>query len=317
MRKITLEELLEAGCHFGHQVSRQNPKTREFVFEARDNIHIIDLEKTKEGLEAAAEFIKEIAEKPESSILLIGTKHQASDVVKTEVQRSHEAGADNLFYVNARWMGGTLTNFTEIAKNYKKLKDLTSLLNNEYEKQKYTKKELSLWEKERQKLIMYYDGIKDMKKNPDVLFIIDTHMEDLAVREASSLGIPTVGMVDTNADPDPVTFPIPANDDAAGSISLITSYIIDAWIEGKKKLAKGTEQSAQGEDKKEKKATKSAEQREKGEKAEESRETKKTEGEKAAKSAEHSAKSSESQVEVKEEGKKEEKKVEKKTKKKA
>lgn len=238
MRTITLEELLEAGCHFGHQVARQNPKTREFVFEARDNIHIINLEKTKEGLEAAGAFIKQIAERPESSLLILGTKHQAEGVVKEEVARATEAGGENIFNVTARWMGGTLTNFSEIAKNYKKLQDLTDLLNNEYEKVKYTKKELSLWEKERQKLIRYYDGIKSMKKTPDVIFIIDTHMEHLAVREAVSVGVPTVGIVDTNADPDLIDYPIPANDDASGSIKLITAYIIDAWLEGKKKAAK-------------------------------------------------------------------------------
>ncbi len=242
MRTITLEELLEAGCHFGHQVTRQNPKSRDFVFEARDNIHIIDLEKTKEGLEKAAAFIKEIAEKPESTILLLGTKRQAAIVVKEELKRAQDEGVNNIYTVTARWIGGTLTNAGEVLKNYKKLKDLTQRLQNDTEKAKYTKKEVSLWEKEKQKLNIYYGGTQDMAKMPDVLFIIDTHMEDLAVREANAMSIPVVGMVDTNADPDPITYPIPANDDAAGSIKLITSYIVDAWIEGKKKAAKGTEE---------------------------------------------------------------------------
>lgn len=238
MRDITLEELLEAGSHFGHQITRQNPKSREFVFEARDNIHIIDLAKTKEGLEKAAEFIKKIALQPESSILILGTKRQAIEIVREEVKRAGEAGVNDIYTVTARWIGGTLTNTGEVTKNYKKLKDITKRLQNELERMKYTKKEISLWEKERQKLTTYYGGTQDMDKLPDVLYIIDTHMEDLAVREANAMGIPVVGIVDTNTDPDPVTYPIPANDDAAGSIKIITSYIVDAWIEGKQEAKK-------------------------------------------------------------------------------
>jgi small subunit ribosomal protein S2 len=236
MRTITLEELLEAGCHFGHQVTRQNPKSRDFVFEARDNIHIIDLEKTKEGLEKGAAFIKEIAQKPESTLLLLGTKRQAAIVVKEELERARNEGMTSSVYaVTARWIGGTLTNAVEVLKNYKKLKDLTQRLQNDFEKMKYTKKEISLWEKERQKLTIYYGGTQDMVKAPDVIFVIDTHTENLAVREANAMSVPTVGIVDTNADPYVIDHPIPANDDALGSIKLITAYIIDAWIEGKKK----------------------------------------------------------------------------------
>jgi small subunit ribosomal protein S2 len=247
MRTISLEELLEAGCHFGHQVTRQNPKTREFVFEARDNIHIIDLEKTKEGLEKAGAFIKQIAQKPDSSMIIIGTKRQAEGIVKEETKRAIESGANNLYTVTTRWIGGTMTNFAEVMKNYKKLKDLTEKLKDEYEKSKYTKKEISLWDKERIKLTKYYGGTKDMKITPDVLFVIDTHLENLAVREAIAMSVPVVGIVDTNADPDLVTYPIPANDDATGSIKLIAAYIIDAWIEGKKK-AKSDEQIANSEE---------------------------------------------------------------------
>lgn len=238
MRTITLEELLEAGCHFGHQVTRQNPKTADFVFEARDGIHIIDLEKTKEGLEKAAAFIKQIALQPESTIIFLGTKRQAEGIVKEELQRAKDAGVNDFYSVTARWIGGTLTNFGEVTKNYQKLSDLTNKLKNEFEKIKFTKKEISLWEKERLKLERYYGGTKDMKKVPDVLFVIDTHLENLAVREARAMGIPVVGIVDTNADPDFVDYVIPANDDASGSIKLILNYIVDAWIEGKKKGAK-------------------------------------------------------------------------------
>ncbi len=263
MRTITLEELLEAGCHFGHQVTRQNPKSRDFVFEARDNIHIIDLEKTKEGLEKAAAFIKELAQKPDSTILLLGTKRQAALIVKEEMKRANEEGVTSMYGVTARWIGGTLTNAGEVLKNYKKLKDLTGRLSNDYEKMKYTKKEISQWEKEKQKLTVYYGGTQDMVKTPDVLFIIDTHMEDLAVREAISMGVPTVGIVDTNADPDPITYPIPANDDAAGSIKLITTYIVDAWIEGKKKVADGGEQKANDKQKEAGKTEETAGEKEK------------------------------------------------------
>lgn len=246
MKNITLEELLEAGCHFGHQVTRHNPKSRDFVFEARDNIHIIDLGKTKEGLENAAAFVKNVAQRPESTILLLGAKRQAEGIVKEEAKRAAEEGATGIFMVTARWIGGTITNAGEVAKNYKRLKELTARLQNESEKSKYTKKEVSLWEKERQKLIMYYDGAKDMTKAPDVLFIIDTHLENLAVREAVAMRVPTVGIVDTNADPDWITYPIPANDDAAGSIKLITSYIVDAWVEGKKAAKKAAEEETKG-----------------------------------------------------------------------
>jgi small subunit ribosomal protein S2 len=275
MKEITLEELLEAGCHFGHQVSKQNPKTRDFVFEARDNIHIIDLEKTKEGLEKAGEFIKQVAQKPDSTILILGTKRQAAALVKEEVKRAFDDGADNLFAVTARWIGGTMTNFGEITKNYKKLKDLSEKLKNEFEKAKYTKKEVSLWDKERQKLDIYYGGTKDMTKVPDVVFIIDTHSEELAVQEALAMNVPIVGIVDTNADPDMITYSIPANDDAAGSIKLILSYVIDAWIEGKKKQAKEAAETKLRAEEEAEKAKEKTEEKEKEPKKTEVKEEKK------------------------------------------
>ena len=232
MREITLEELLEAGCHFGHQVTRHNPKSRDFVFEARDNIHIIDLAKTKEGLESAAAFVKHIAESGKT-LVVVGSKQQASDLVKEEVKRARVAGADGIYWVTARWIGGLLTNFSEVSKNFKKLQNYTDLQKNEIERSKYTKKELGLFEKERQKLENLYGGISEIPQAPQSLFIIDTHLEDLAVREATKTGVETVGIVDTNADPFVITHPIPANDDAVGSIKLIVTYIVDAWIEGR------------------------------------------------------------------------------------
>lgn len=235
MREITLEELLEAGCHFGHQVTRQNPKARDYIFEARDNIHIIDLAKTKEELELAAQFVKDVASRG-GTIVVVGTKRQARSIVEEEIKRVKDAGADGMHTVTNRWIGGTLTNFSEVAKNYKKLKDLRGKLQSDEEKAKYTKREVGLWEKQRQKLEGFYGGIEDMTKLPDCLFIIDTHLESLVVKEAQRMGVPTVGIVDTNADPNVIDYPIPANDDAVGSIKLIVSYIIDAFIEGQKQL---------------------------------------------------------------------------------
>ena len=238
MRSVTLEELLEAGCHFGHQVSRQNPKAREFIFETRDNIHIIDLEKTKEGLEDAGKFVHDLAKKG-GTILVLGTKRQAEAILREELRRLDQQTREGLFFVTKRWIGGTLTNFSEVAKNFKKLTDISYRLQDENEKASYTKKEVSDWEKNRVKLESFYGGIADMNKVPDALFIIDTHQERAAAEEALKMGTPTVGITDTNADPLIINYPIPANDDAVGSLKLIISYILDAWIEGKN--AKGVE----------------------------------------------------------------------------
>ena len=246
MKQISLEELLEAGCHFGHQVTRGNPKARDFVFEARDNIQIIDLAKTKEGLDEAAEFVRALGQRG-GSLLVVGTKRQARPIVEEEIARVKELLKDDkfdsinkLFYVTNRWIGGVLTNFPEVSKNFKKLEDLGEKLNSAEERAKYTKKEVGQWDKEKQKLESFYSGVWKMQQKPDALFIIDSHLEDLAIREATSVSVPTVAIVDTNADPYVVTHPIPANDDAVGSIKLIVTHIIDAWVEGTKaqKIAK-------------------------------------------------------------------------------
>jgi len=239
MRTITLEELLEAGCHFGHQVTRSSPKAREFIYEVRDNIHIIDLVKTKQGLEDAGAFIKDLASK-NGTLIVVGTKRQARGIVEEAVREASdkEAGV-GLFYVTNRWVGGLLTNFPEVSKNFEKLKTLSENLKNETLKAKYTKKEIGQWLQERQKLERVYGGVATLKGKPDAIFIIDSHIENLAVREAIRQGVTTIAIVDTNADPDIIDYPIPANDDAVGSIKLITAYIIDSWIEGRK-LAKDT-----------------------------------------------------------------------------
>ena len=240
MKQITLEQLLEAGCHFGHQVTRSNPKARDFVFEARDNIQIIDLAKTKQGLDEAADYVRSLGQKG-GKLIVVGTKKQARQIVEEEVARVREllktepiASEERLYYVTQRWIGGILTNFSEVSKNFKKLSDLKEKLVNDEEKANYTKKEIGLWDKEKQRLEVFYKGIATMKQKPDALFIIDSHWENLAVREALSTNVPTVAIVDTNADPYIIDYPIPANDDAVGSIKLIVAHILDAFAEGVK-----------------------------------------------------------------------------------
>jgi len=235
MKNITLEELLEAGCHFGHQVTRGNPKARDFVFEARDGIHIIDLAKTKEGLEEAGKFINNLAKNPNANLLIVGTKRQTQEVLGSELTRvlGEIKVEPGLYSVRNKWIGGLLTNFSEVSKNFKKLIDLTHKLETKSEQEGYTKKEVGDWGKEKEKLERLYGGVFKLNKVPDALFIIDSHLEDLAVGEARKMSIPTVAITDTNSDPALVDYSIPANDDAVGSLQLIISYILDAWREGR------------------------------------------------------------------------------------
>lgn len=258
MKTVSLEELLEAGCHFGHQVSRQNSKAKDYIFEARDKIHIIDLEKTKEGLEDAGKFIKETAQK-NGTLLVLGTKRQAESVLQEERKRMETQDVSGMYFVTKRWIGGTLTNFQEVAKNYKKLKDLTAKLKDPRERAKYTKKELSGWDKDRAKLESFYGGTADMPATPSAIFIIDTHLEHVAAGEARRAGIPTVGITDTNADPTIITYPIPANDDAVGSLKLIISYVFDAWAEGRKQMGEDIAKAEIKEAKEKEAAAKEAE----------------------------------------------------------
>ncbi len=251
MRDITLEELLEAGCHFGHQVNRRNPKADEYIYEARSNVHIINLEKTREGLIKAAEYLKNLSSKG-GSLVIVGTKRQARTIVMDEVERARKAGAQNLHFIASRWIGGFLTNNLEIVKNIEKLKKINEFLSLG-NRSGYTKRELLLMEREMEKLKNLYGGVEDLKGFPDALYIVGTQLEETAVKEAYESGVPIVGIVDTNADPSKIKYPIPANDDAVKSISLITSYLIEAWMEGQHEAAKSAEKAVATAEKKEKK----------------------------------------------------------------
>ncbi len=255
MKQVSLEQLLEAGCHFGHQVTRSNPRARDFIFEARDGIHIIDLAKTKEGLEEAGAFIKNLGAKEGSTLIVIGTKRQAREILDTQIEKVKKELPQNsgLFYVTNKWIGGLLTNFSEVSKNFKKLIDLAHKLETPSEQEGFTKKEIGGWAKDKEKLEGFYGGVYNLLKTPDALFIIDSHLEDLAVKEATRMGVPTVAIADTNSDPTLIDYPIPANDDAVGSLELIISYILDAWIEGKKLGQKNAEKQANRQEKQAKK----------------------------------------------------------------
>lgn len=246
--EVSLKELLEAGCHFGHQVPRWNPRAASFIYTARDNVHIIDLAKTKEGLEQAAAFVKTTASQG-GTIIFVGTKRQARGIVEEEAKR---AGA---MYLVVRWPGGLLTNWWEMKKNLEKLKRMRE----EKSKgllQKFTKKEQQLKGRELAKLEGLYGGIAELTDLPQVLFLIDIRKEEAAVREAAKTGVKVVAIVDTNANPDLVDFPIPANDDAVGSIKLIVSYLADAYEEGKKLFGKKSASAKASADKEEKRGRK-------------------------------------------------------------
>lgn len=247
MRDISLEELLEAGCHFGHQTNRRNPKADDYIFEARSNVHIINLEKTREGLIEAGEYLKKLSQE-NGYVIFVGTKRQAKQIVKDEVERARSDGANGIFFVTSRWVGGSLTNFPEVSKNFKKLRELNDFLR-AGKTGEYTKREIILFERERDKLNGLYGGIEGLDRLPDALCIIGTQLETTAVSEAVSNGLDIVGIVDTNTDPSKITYPIPANDDAVGSIKLITSYLVDAWVEGSKEKPKSKEQELKTEDK--------------------------------------------------------------------
>ncbi|MCC6347836.1 MAG: 30S ribosomal protein S2 [Nitrospirales bacterium] len=225
MAVVTMKELLEAGVHFGHQVKRWNPKMKKFIFGERNGIHIVDLQKTLKGLVEAYNYTKELSASG-ASILFVGTKKQAQDAIAEESRR---AGA---FYVNNRWLGGMLTNFTTVRKSIERLKKIDTMK----EDGTYTvlkKKEVSLLEKERINLEKNLSGIKEMGALPGALFIIDPRKEKIAVAEARRLSIPIIAVVDTNCDPDEIDYIVPGNDDAIRAIKLISSKMADAILEGR------------------------------------------------------------------------------------
>jgi len=221
-----LQDLLEAGVHFGHQTRRWNPKMRRFIFAERSGIYIIDLQKTLRQLDVAQELLRGVVLKGEG-VLFVCTKRQLKLILQGEAQRS---GA---FYVTERWLGGTLTNFQTIKRQIKRLKDLEQG-SSEGEFENYTKKEQLLFDRERAKLDKYFSGIKNMGRLPGALFVVDAKKERIAVAEANKLGIPVVAIVDTNADPDIITVPIPGNDDAIRAVSLITAAVADVIAEARR-----------------------------------------------------------------------------------
>ncbi|MEK7168848.1 MAG: 30S ribosomal protein S2 [Patescibacteria group bacterium] len=224
MVNIQLEDLLESGAHFGHQVRRWNPKVKDFVYGEQDGVHIFDLVKTKEALEIAlAEITKFIKEG--KSVLLLATKKQAKDKASEILQDT------GISVVTERWLGGTITNFGQIKKSIDKLSDLKSKLESGYYA-KYTKKERLLIEREKDRLERFFGGISSLKKIPDLLIVVDIKKEVTAIKEANRKNVPVVGMVDTNSDPDMVDFPIPMNDDATKALNLVLGYIKEAINEG-------------------------------------------------------------------------------------
>lgn len=220
-----MKQLLEAGVHFGHQTRRWNPKMKKYIFMERNGIYIIDLQKTVRKIEEAYKFVKEVAANG-GTVLFVGTKKQAQDSVKEEAIRAGQ------YYVNQRWLGGTLTNFETIQKRIQRLKDIEKMEENgTFEV--LPKKEVINLKKEQERLEKFLGGIKDMKGLPDAIFVIDPRKERIAVAEAHKLNIPLVGIVDTNCDPDEIDYVIPANDDAIRAVKLLTAKIADAILESK------------------------------------------------------------------------------------
>ena len=225
MSVISMKQLLEAGVHFGHQTRRWNPKMKEYIFTERNGIYIIDLQKTVKKIEEAYNFVRSVAENNQT-ILFVGTKKQAQESIEQESKRC------DMYYVNQRWLGGMLTNFKTIQGRIARLRQIEKMeADGDFEL--LPKKEVIQLRGEQEKLIKNLGGIKEMKKLPSALFIVDPRKEHIAVAEARTLKIPIVAIIDTNCDPDEVDYPIPGNDDAIRAVKLITAKIADAVIEGR------------------------------------------------------------------------------------
>ncbi|NLX84743.1 MAG: 30S ribosomal protein S2 [Synergistaceae bacterium] len=225
MGVVSMKQLLECGVHFGHQTRRWNPKMKPYIFTERNGIYIIDLQKTVKGLEKAYDFVREIS-KAGGTLLFVGTKRQAQDPIREEALKAGQ------YYINQRWLGGLLTNFTTIRRRVTRMVELQGM-EESGSINKYPKKEIIKLRKEKDKLEKYLSGIKEMKEIPDALFIIDPRRETIAVLEAHKLGIPVISIVDTNCDPDVIDYPIPGNDDAIRAIELVVGLMANAFIEGR------------------------------------------------------------------------------------
>jgi len=225
MSIISMKQLLEAGVHFGHQTRRWNPKMAKYIFAERNGIYIIDLQKTVKMLEEAYQFVRNLAADG-GKILFVGTKKQAQDSIRDEAERC------GMYYINHRWLGGTLTNFATIKKRIERLHQLEEM-ENDGTFDVLPKKEVILLRKEKERLTKFLGGIKDMKQLPDAIYVVDPRKERIAIAEARKLEIPIVAIVDTNCDPDEIDYVIPGNDDAIRAVKLITSKIADAVLEGK------------------------------------------------------------------------------------
>ncbi|MBB1078618.1 30S ribosomal protein S2 [Limosilactobacillus sp. STM2_1] len=225
MSVVSMKQLLEAGVHFGHQTRRWNPKMEEYIFTERNGIYIIDLQKTVKLIDTAYNYMKDVAANG-GVALFVGTKKQAQDAIEEEATRAGQ------YYVNHRWLGGTLTNWKTIQSRIARLKELKKM-GEDGTFDVLPKKEVAVLTKQREKLERFLGGIEDMPRIPDVMFIVDPHKEQIAVKEAQKLHIPIVAMVDTNTDPDDIDYVIPSNDDAIRAVRLITSKMADAFVEGK------------------------------------------------------------------------------------
>ena len=269
MSVVSMKQLLEAGVHFGHQTRRWNPKMSQYIFTERNGIYIIDLQKSVSKIEEAYSFIRDISAEGKS-VLFVGTKKQAQDSIKEEAERSGS------YYVNARWLGGMLTNFATIRKRIARLKQLRTM-QEDGTFNLLPKKEVIKLNLEIEKLEKFMGGIKDMKKMPGALFIVDPRKERIAVSEAKKLNIPIVAIVDTNCDPDEVDYVIPGNDDAIRAVKLIANAMANAVIEGREGTMGTAAESSETEEVQQAEQTEKTEKAEKVEQTEQTEEAEKTE----------------------------------------
>jgi small subunit ribosomal protein S2 len=225
LASITMRQLLDAGVHFGHQTKRWNPKMKKYILTDRSGIYIIDLQQSVELIDQAYNYVRDLVANG-GSIMFVGTKKQAQEVVSTEALRVGQP------FINQRWLGGLLTNFNTVNKRISRMKELEAMDLNDTSKSSYTKKELLMFRRERDKLEKSLGGIRNMTKTPSAIWVVDTNKEHLAITEAKKLGIPVIAILDTNCDPDDVTIGIPGNDDAIRAIELLTKVIADAAADG-------------------------------------------------------------------------------------